>query len=200
MTLLDMSTGNRACRVCCETYPLVSEFFSSVRGKNGKWYFSGRCRKCDAAAARERWRSDPKAKARDRAYRAARREQIRAYDRMRAKRDRSKKRVIIDRWIRRNPDRHAELCRVKAHRRRARERGAVGTFSADDISRITKAQRNRCALCKKKSRRLTVDHIMPLARGGTNWPHNLQMACLQCNRKKNAKDPIAFMRERGALL
>jgi hypothetical protein len=35
--------------------------------------------------------------------------------------------------------------------------------------------------------RLTVDHVVPLARGGTNDPTNLQVLCLSCNTRKGAR-------------
>ncbi len=34
-------------------------------------------------------------------------------------------------------------------------------------------------------RDLTVDHILPLAKGGTNYFANLQTLCMTCNTKKN---------------
>jgi len=33
----------------------------------------------------------------------------------------------------------------------------------------------------------TVDHIIPLARGGTDTPDNLALACFHCNRRKSQK-------------
>jgi len=32
--------------------------------------------------------------------------------------------------------------------------------------------------------RFTVDHVIPLALGGTNKPDNLALACFHCNRRK----------------
>lgn len=32
-----------------------------------------------------------------------------------------------------------------------------------------------------------VDHVIPVARGGTNTTHNLVAACRACNRRKGAK-------------
>lgn len=43
-----------------------------------------------------------------------------------------------------------------------------------------------CAICGKpvKFKKMTVDHIVPLSKGGTNDIANLQLAHLTCNRAK----------------
>ena len=42
-----------------------------------------------------------------------------------------------------------------------------------------------CVVCGEPSN--SVDHIIPLSRGGTNDPSNLQPMCQLCNSKKGAK-------------
>ena len=42
----------------------------------------------------------------------------------------------------------------------------------------------KCAYCGKNRVRLHVEHINPKARGGSNRPDNLTMACRNCNEKK----------------
>jgi 5-methylcytosine-specific restriction endonuclease McrA len=78
---------------------------------------------------------------------------------------------------------------------------AEGTHTDADISNIRKLQGGRCAYCRA---RLNggghLDHIQPLARGGTNWPANLQLTCQPCNNRKHAKDPITFAQGLGLLL
>ena len=44
----------------------------------------------------------------------------------------------------------------------------------------------KCALCGKFVRfdQFTIDHIIPLAKGGTNDRNNLQCTCKRCNAMK----------------
>jgi 5-methylcytosine-specific restriction endonuclease McrA len=45
-----------------------------------------------------------------------------------------------------------------------------------------------------------IDHIVPLSKGGSNWPRNIQLTCRFCNHSKRAHDPVDFSRKLGALL
>jgi 5-methylcytosine-specific restriction endonuclease McrA len=72
-------------------------------------------------------------------------------------------------------------------------------YTGEDFKRICATQKYRCAACRKK-RKLTVDHIQPLSKGGTNWPSNIQGLCLSCNSSKSNKDPIEYMQSNGYLL
>jgi len=75
------------------------------------------------------------------------------------------------------------LIKPAIHKRRALKRAAEGYFSASDWTAIQNRQGHRCAHCGKR-RKLTVDHILPLNRGGSNWPCNIQGLCLSCNCSK----------------
>ncbi len=114
------------------------------------------------------------------------------------KRNPKKVREHIRQWNKNNPDK----VRAHHHRRRARRRNAGGTFTAGDIAEIRKLQRNRCARCEQslKRKKVHIDHITPLARGGTNDRRNLQLLCALCNDSKGARDPIDDMRRLGRLL
>ena len=93
-------------------------------------------------------------------------------------------------WVRRNPDRR----RAKAHRRRSREANAEGFWTADEWAALVEVHWNACAYCGR-FRPLTVDHRIPLARGGSNWIWNLLPACSSCNRKKGARTEWEFRRD-----
>jgi 5-methylcytosine-specific restriction endonuclease McrA len=55
-------------------------------------------------------------------------------------------------------------------------------------SRMKRRRRRFCAHCGTAND-LTIDHIIPLAKGGANQLHNLQMLCAACNTKKADSHP-----------
>jgi len=66
-------------------------------------------------------------------------------------------------------------------------------------SQICQRARYLCEYCHASEQwqyvRFTVDHVIPLARGGTDTSDNLAWACFHCNRRKSdrltAVDPIS---------
>jgi len=111
-------------------------------------------------------------------------------------------------WHEANKDRAADYRKARreayathARNRRARKAAAGGTHTVAQLDQLLFAQRHKCALCKcciKASRH--VDHIMPIARGGSNAIENLQWLCPRCNLSKNDKLPHEFAQTRGMLL
>lgn len=98
--------------------------------------------------------------------------------------------------------RHPDVYRRKAHIRRARLAGNGGSaYNPNDVVELLSLQREKCAVCEKSiKKRFDVDHVIPIARGGSNARENIQLLCPSCNRYKAAKDPIAFMQSQGKLL
>lgn len=61
---------------------------------------------------------------------------------------------------------------------------------------LMRKQAGLCALCEAQMcliagdpREATLDHIRPVARGGTDTITNLQLACRACNEAKGARMP-----------
>lgn len=97
---------------------------------------------------------------------------------------------------------HPEKSKIRCHNYRARKKHNGGRLSSDIIHRLLVFQKNRCAICGKSLKKTGhhLDHIIPLARGGKNKDSNTQLTCPTCNRKKSARDPIAFAQSMGLLL
>lgn len=144
--------------------------------------------KADKAAQRERvkaWKAANPAKAR---YIELRRlERIRTTPELRAKAA-----ARVKRWVQNNPEAAAEL----RQNRRARELGAEGSHTRQDIHAILRLQRRLCYYCSTALERFDVDHWIPLSRGGTNHPQNLVIACDSCNSSKGTRLPWEWMPDR----
>jgi 5-methylcytosine-specific restriction endonuclease McrA len=101
------------------------------------------------------------------------------------------------RWRKNNP----EASRAIVRNRRARLRNSEGQHTKEDVLALFARQKAKCACCRISIKAgYDVDHIMPIALGGSNAPSNLQLLCAPCNRSKNAKDPIVWANARGLLL
>lgn len=53
---------------------------------------------------------------------------------------------------------------------------------------------NRCTYCGTAEGSFDVDHIIPRSRGGSNAVDNLCVACVRCNRRKNARTREEWVR------
>lgn len=84
-------------------------------------------------------------------------------------------------WRRANPEKRL----AQDIRRRARKNGAPGTATAAQIAARFAMWGNKCWMCGNPAD--TVDHMIPLSRGGSNWPANLRPACRSCNSRKGTR-------------
>lgn len=92
--------------------------------------------------------------------------------------------------------------RIRNQTRRARKKAGGGEISAGLPEKLYRLQRGMCACgCKQPlGDDFHLDHIMPLALGGSNTDDNIQLLRALCNRQKSAKHPVDFMQSRGYLL
>lgn len=106
-------------------------------------------------------------------------------------------------WRSRNPNysneyRKMNLSKYRAYnaKRRAAIKEAGGFYSDMDISEMFEQQEGICHGCKGSLDILGyhVDHKIPLDKGGSNWPENLQLLCPTCNLKKSNKDYEDWLR------
>jgi 5-methylcytosine-specific restriction endonuclease McrA len=78
--------------------------------------------------------------------------------------------------------------KIRAHlrNRKARKRGCNGKCSAVQAQSRIEFYGGTCAYCTNAPYE-HLDHVVPLARGGTGWPANLRPACAKCNMSKGSK-------------
>ena len=80
---------------------------------------------------------------------------------------------------------HVQPARLKREREKARVIKASQWWKS-------KLSKGICEICQQKfkSSQLTMDHVLPLARGGESVKSNLQVACLKCNQAKGLGTPV----------
>lgn len=55
------------------------------------------------------------------------------------------------------------------------------------------ARHDPCPYCGRNGEPMSVDHIIPLARGGSNGDDNLVVCCASCNERKRDQATLAFL-------
>lgn len=88
-----------------------------------------------------------------------------------------------------NHDWLLEYKRVATILRRTRKRNASGSYTAAEWQALKEKYDFTCLCCGRREPeiKITVDHIIPIVKGGSNNIENLQPLCLSCNSSKQAK-------------
>lgn len=89
----------------------------------------------------------------------------------------------LKKWLNENIEKHHENNR----NRRARIKGSGGKITAKEWRCLCDKYGNICLCCKKPDAKLTLDHIVPLSKGGLHKIENAQPLCRSCNSKKGTK-------------
>lgn len=186
-------------------------------GGTDRYENGGKCKACARARASAHQKKNSEAtKEYMRQWRLANIDEVRKNDRERSAlfrkehpgrrrdvnrsyRERNAEKVASSRraWKEANPSRVREY----ASTRRAHMRGTGGRLQKGTVKMLLEKQKMKCACCKTSIKNgYHVDHIIPLAKGGSHQARNIQLLCPNCNLSKGAKHPIDFMQERGMLL
>lgn len=191
-------------------------------------YADGRCKSCACERARKYHEANPeKAVERQRKYCEANREKVagrkrkyyqanrekavdyarkyhRAYREKVAERQRKHYEANRDKaveYARKYHEANREKRKVIAHNRRAKIKGNGGTLSKGIVQTLMALQKGKCACCGKSLKHgHHLDHVIPIALGGTNTDDNVQLLTPKCNLSKGAKHPVDYMRSKGKLI
>ena len=174
-----------------------------ARAKARAWHWANRERSLASSRA---WyqQNIENARVYNAVYRDANAERLRAYEAARARTEKRREqsrdfarrnaetnRARVRAWAIANPEKAALLRAGSSARRRARSRGAV--IGPIDREAIYAAFSGSCELCWElvdlslsglDPRGPTLDHIVPLAMGGSHTQDNLQLAHRLCNQRK----------------
>ena len=105
------------------------------------------------------------------------------------------RRAQIKGWQDKNREKFKEIGRIACLNRVARKAKASGKYTVKDVRKMYDAQNGECVACKTSLLQgYHVDHIVPLSKGGDNWPTNLQLLCPPCNMRKSDMSMEEFMR------
>lgn len=190
-------------KVCkrCHLLKAAREFVANKWSPDG---LKSICKGCVGATRRRHYLANAeRLRARSAAYRASNPEAVRAYSaryraehavELKAYRESAAYKALAKAWkvnrasaraaARRYARRHPERVKADCLRRRARNLAAPGSCSAVQLAaRIGLFQ--WCAYCGGPVQH--IDHVIPLSRGGSNWPANLVPACAPCNLSKNKR-------------
>jgi 5-methylcytosine-specific restriction endonuclease McrA len=78
---------------------------------------------------------------------------------------------------------------VYVHNSRANKLGVPGEITAEDYEQVASKP---CVYCGYDTF-IEVDHRVPMSKGGTNTPDNLQPVCRYCNRSKHWFSEAEFL-------
>lgn len=146
----------------------------------GKQWYQANCERIKKKS-RERYMANP---AKHREMRQRWNKKNPDYSRQYYLRDKDNVRKRKQRWYKENPDK----AKAYAHKRRALKLAAIGEFTKEDLQLAYHAQKGKCWHCSKHiGKKYHADHLIPLAKGGTNNPNNIVVSCAKCNSSKGAK-------------
>lgn len=186
---------SKACTVCGEEKPL-EDFFKCKAVADGRM---AKCKTCKTKQIYE-WRE----KNRDRLNKYQRdynkkpnaKETTRKYNQTdkakQSARDSDSKRSAAKKKEREN---NREKWRVYSRNKHAKRKAQSKTdpgIRPSEWTAIKESFNGACAYCGAKQK-MTMDHFIPLSRGGAHSPHNIVPACSGCNTSKHAMDPFVFI-------
>jgi 5-methylcytosine-specific restriction endonuclease McrA len=182
---LDHKDGTRTCSRCTERKSL-SDYY---KDKSATLGYRSYCKTCQKKGITANYKKDPeKKKSYQRQHRKINLGDVREQDRARYERDKDKRISLVENQL---------------HIRRARRNQAP--FEAG-ITRVALRKRDgdHCAYCKVEmnfaratGRKFsgtdaTIEHRLPLSKGGKHLWNNVVLACRDCNMSKNQKTEEEF--------
>lgn len=146
----------------CNACKMPYEFYKRKNGKDG---LSSVCSECDRKKQAKHRSSD-------------------SYREFNRKRMKNEYGAAFKKWAQNDRKNNPLKYQVMDQNSRAREQGIVGTITTQDWMDVLRENRNRCAACLSRDKKLCIDHVIPVYFDGKNTRENIQPLCRSCNSKK----------------
>lgn len=111
-------------------------------------------------------------------------ERNKAYNNQKSREYRSKNKDKVAQWKREWYRAHPEYEVARTSKRRAYLRQNGGHYTPREWLALCAKYEHKC-LCCGEMKKLTVDHVLPISKGGRNDISNIQPLCLECNIRKH---------------
>ena len=152
------------------------------RRKNRPKGYSSACKNCCNKRRRERYTRDKDALLnRSKEWRANNQEHLKVYEK--ARDSTPERKQMFRENSRRCYQNNKGYYLMKAHKRRSMLRG---TYTQKEWDELCCKHDNKCLSCGSGNK-LTIDHVIPISKGGPNTIDNLQPLCLVCNLSKGTQ-------------
>ena len=93
----------------------------------------------------------------------------------------------VKNWNKNHPKERSKYMTFVNSVRRGRKLANGGTFTKEEWLLLIDKHEHKCYYCKQIVGKLTIDHYIPLSKGGSNFIDNIVPACFSCNCKKGNK-------------
>jgi 5-methylcytosine-specific restriction endonuclease McrA len=200
---MNIETDQRTCSACGLSKPLNSIHFEAHTCGFRRVCRACRCAQSKSYPCRRNFSRTPE-------QQAVRNADSRAYRRENPEKDAERKRIYrkarkpqLAQYARLYRAIRPEVTAVTGARKRAVFNNVPNRITAEELFAQRQAQNSKCFYCGSKfedsrGRRPTVDHIIPLHRGGANTIQNIVYACESCNLSKGKRTPWEWRSQKSA--
>lgn len=195
----------KECSGCGGTFP-ITDFTKNRTKRDGH---NSRCKECRSKYHKRYYSENAdKIKARARKWYADNTEYAKEYrrqhyiDHAEEYKERAAQYLINNAEAVREYERRRYPTRKEDVKRRTRHyvawsKGAIGEWSQEQWDTLRQMANGRCMCCGKGE--MTMDHIVPLSRGGSNWIINIQVLCTSCNASKGNRHSTDYRSSKIAM-
>lgn len=195
--------GKLGIKKICNTCALEKYLDDFHVNKGAKYGVSNTCKICANKRTKENYlnnksrclesgklwaKNNPeKTKASAKKYKDKIREKLREARRERYLKNKDKEIANCKKWQSLNKEKFLHSMNLSKTKRRHKIKETKDKITLEQWENIKSKAKNKCHYCKKVFEKLTMDHVIPLSKGGNHNQSNIVPACQSCNSKKGNK-------------